>query len=63
MPAFGPTQGEGELWGLAYFTKQLPRITPKQYDEMTMDPAKAAEMLGGPGGKTRSEAPGQEHPR
>ncbi len=34
MPAFGPTQGEQELWAIAYFVKQLPSLTPAEYQKL-----------------------------
>jgi mono/diheme cytochrome c family protein len=31
MPAFGPTHGDEEIWGIAAFVKELPAMTPERY--------------------------------
>jgi mono/diheme cytochrome c family protein len=31
MPAFGPTHGESELWGLVALTKEMPAMDPGHY--------------------------------
>ena len=40
MPAFGPTHKEDELWAITAFVKQLPKMTPQQYQALV--PAQAA---------------------
>ena len=35
MPAFGPTHNESELWAITAFVKQLPKMTPAQYQALT----------------------------
>jgi mono/diheme cytochrome c family protein len=43
MPAFGPTHTESELWAITAFVKQLPTMTPAQYQALTAaSPAPAA---------------------
>ncbi len=34
MPAFGPTEEEQDLWAIAYFVKQLPKMTPDEYQRL-----------------------------
>jgi len=34
MPAFGPTHKEEQLWALAHFVKQLPQLSPAQYQDL-----------------------------
>lgn len=34
MPAFGPTHEEEQLWALTYFVKQLPQLSPTQYQDL-----------------------------
>lgn len=34
MPAFGPTHSPEEIWGLIAFLRQLPEISPQQYQAM-----------------------------
>jgi mono/diheme cytochrome c family protein len=43
MPAFGPTHSENDLWAITAFVKQLPTMTPEQYQAM----GKAAGLAGG----------------
>lgn len=33
MPAFGPTHGENELWGITALVKEMPRMDPDHYRE------------------------------
>ncbi|HEV7516022.1 MAG TPA: cytochrome c [Thermoanaerobaculia bacterium] len=40
MPAFGPTHDEATLWAITAFVKQLPTMTPQQYQALA--PAHAA---------------------
>ncbi len=42
MPAFGPTHGEEELWGIVAFLKGLPDLKPEGYKAMV----KAAGLHG-----------------
>jgi mono/diheme cytochrome c family protein len=42
MPAFGPTHGEEELWGIVAFLKGLPGLKPEEYKAMV----KAAGLHG-----------------
>ncbi len=34
MPALGPTHGDADLWAIAAFVRQLPDLTPEQYQAM-----------------------------
>jgi mono/diheme cytochrome c family protein len=34
MPAFGPTHTESQRWAIASFVKQLPNLTPAQYQQL-----------------------------
>jgi mono/diheme cytochrome c family protein len=34
MPAFGPTHDESALWAITAFVKQLPTMTPQQYQAL-----------------------------
>jgi mono/diheme cytochrome c family protein len=34
MPAFGPTHDESTLWAITAFVKQLPTMTPQQYQAL-----------------------------
>lgn len=34
MPALGPTHQAGDLWAIAAFVRQLPEMTPEQYQAM-----------------------------
>jgi len=34
MPAFGATRTEQQRWAIAYFVKQLPPLTPAQYQQL-----------------------------
>jgi mono/diheme cytochrome c family protein len=34
MPAFGPTHRPEAIWSLVAFVRELPKITPQQYQEM-----------------------------
>jgi len=34
MPAFGSTHGPEEIWGLVEFIRQLPELSPQQYQAM-----------------------------
>ncbi|HZF13689.1 MAG TPA: cytochrome c [Thermoanaerobaculia bacterium] len=54
MPAFGPTHNESELWAITAFVKQLPTMTPEQYQAMV----KAA----GAAGEHHEEGEEHEHP-
>lgn len=42
MPAFGPTHSDDILWGLTALSRDIPGMTPSQYDQMV----KNAEMSG-----------------
>lgn len=33
MPAFGPTHGEDELWGLVALAREMPRLSAAEYQE------------------------------
>jgi mono/diheme cytochrome c family protein len=53
MPAFGPTHDEEELWAITAFVKQLPTMTPEQYQALApaagaagSDAAEAGEKHG-----------------
>ena len=35
MPAFGPEHDEAELWGIVAFAKQLPGMTPEEFQSLT----------------------------
>ncbi len=37
MPAFGITHEEQDLWAVAYFVKQLPRLTPEEYQKLVAE--------------------------
>jgi mono/diheme cytochrome c family protein len=39
MPAFGPTHDEATLWAITAFVKQLPTMTPQQYQALAPAPA------------------------
>lgn len=34
MPAFGATRTEAQRWAIAYFVKQLPEMTPEEYQRL-----------------------------
>jgi mono/diheme cytochrome c family protein len=34
MPAFGPTHSQEKIWGLVAFVRQLPKLSPPQYQAM-----------------------------
>jgi mono/diheme cytochrome c family protein len=34
MPAFGKTDDDGELWRVAAFVKQLPKVSPSEYSSL-----------------------------
>lgn len=34
MPAFGPTHTDDRIWSIVALLKQLPTMTPEQYDQM-----------------------------
>ena len=34
MPAFGPTHSQEKIWGLVAFVRQLPKLSPQQYQAM-----------------------------
>ena len=33
MPAFGPTHSDDRLWSIVAFVRQLPKLTPKDYEK------------------------------
>lgn len=37
MPAFGATHDEQKLWAIAYFVKQLPNLTPDEYQKLVVE--------------------------
>jgi len=43
MPAFGPTHDEPTLWAITAFVKQLPTMTPQQYQALAPAHAEAGE--------------------
>jgi mono/diheme cytochrome c family protein len=43
MPAFGPTHSESELWAITAFVKQLPTMTPAQYQALTSAPGASGD--------------------
>jgi mono/diheme cytochrome c family protein len=47
MPAFGPTHDESALWAITAFVKQLPTMTPQQYQALA--PAHGEGGEHGPG--------------
>lgn len=42
MPGFGATHDQKDLWAMVAFIKQLPELTPRQYQSMTSDSAHAS---------------------
>ncbi|WP_190246302.1 c-type cytochrome [Gelidibacter gilvus] len=34
MPGLGPTHGDEEMWGVTAFVRQLPNISPEEYEMM-----------------------------
>jgi mono/diheme cytochrome c family protein len=51
MPAFGPTHEDPELWAIAYFVKQLPKLTPADYQRLVAEGTQreqSGESSGGP---------------
>lgn len=57
MPAFGPTHKEEQLWAMAYFVKQLPQLSPEQYQGL----AAKAEPQGQSGGTSQAESTEHQH--
>jgi molybdopterin-biosynthesis enzyme MoeA-like protein len=35
MPALGPTHADHDLWAIAAFVRQLPTMTPEEYQAMS----------------------------
>ena len=60
MPAFGPSAKDEDLWTLVAFIRELPKISPAQYQEMTKDlpPGPAQELPQPSGGSEQGGAPG-----
>jgi mono/diheme cytochrome c family protein len=61
MPAFGPTHSDEELWAIVAFLKQLPKMSPEEYQA-----AVRAAGLGpagtGPAEEAEAGSPGQAAP-
>jgi mono/diheme cytochrome c family protein len=43
MPAFGPTHTKEQLWAIVAFLRQLPKLTPEQYGEMSREAGQLKE--------------------
>jgi mono/diheme cytochrome c family protein len=44
MPAFGPTHNSEKIWGLVAFVRQLPQLSPQQYQAMVKAEGLSEEM-------------------
>lgn len=60
MPAFGPTHNESELWAITAFVKQLPTMTPQQYQALV--PAHGAPEAGEEHGERPGAVPKNTEP-
>lgn len=43
MPAWGESHNDQELWDIIAFIRELPRMTPQQYQELTGNAGKEAQ--------------------
>jgi len=57
MPAFGSTHTEEQLWALAYFAKQLPQLSPAQYQDLLAKTGSSKQS----GGSTQLESTENQH--
>jgi hypothetical protein len=58
MPAWGPTHDDHELWAMAAFVHQLPKMSAAQYKELADRLGIQFGRPGGPGGPPPPGGPG-----
>jgi len=44
MPAFGPTHNPEKIWGIVAFVRQLPQLSPQQYEALVQGEGLPDEM-------------------
>ena len=59
MPAFGPTHGDEEIWGIVALMRRLPEMSEEEYASRLAALAASADSTGGDDGHTHE--PGEGH--
>lgn len=58
MPAFGPTHSDAKIWDLVAFLRQLPRMSPAEYQALTAGAAGEHREHGHPAHPEHETRPG-----